>query len=490
MADKPDTIPSRLDPFKGNVGGLGTWLLSMSEQPLAVDYLLLASPDSALPKAEASWWEKTKAGFQSFFASFYEKYDQYGSDSKTSKEISVWVTSGRDQAQVIKNMIDSSFTPKTGVRVNLKLVASDVILSATVAGNGPDVALPVTNDLPVNYASRNALQDLSAFPGFAQVRRRFSDNAILPYAYNGGYYALPDQQTFPVLFYRKDILLDELGLKVPQTWDDIYAFIPMLQKHNLQFGLGNPTSAAGVTTLSPNSAFSMLLYQRGSHFYTDDEQASGLDSETAIQSFKQWTELYVNYKLPLQIDFANRFRTGEMPIGISDYTDYNKLSVFAPEIKGLWDFAPVPGIRSADGSVHREVASNGTAAVMFKQTKNKDDAWAFLDWWTSKETQLAFGRQMEIRLGPSARYPTANLDALGQLPWPTKDYITLMEQMKWARGIPEVPGGYFTGRHLDNAFRRVVIKGDDPRETMDNYVRAINDEITLKRKEFNLPYKK
>ncbi|WP_194232698.1 hypothetical protein [Paenibacillus donghaensis] len=113
-----------------------------------------------------------------------------------------------------------------------------------------------------------------------------------------------------------------------------------------------------------------------------------------------------------------------------------------------------------------------------------------MKWWTGKDTQIAYGRQMEIRMGASARYPTANKEALAQLPWPTQDLHKLQEQMQWVKGIPEVPGGYLTGRNIDNAFRRVVVQGEDPRETMDNYVRTMNEEITLKRKEFNLPTEK
>ena len=176
-----------------------------------------------------------------------------------------------------------------------------------------------------------------------------------------------------------------------------------------------------------------------------------------------------------------------MPIGIIDFTMYNKLSVFAPEIKGLWAFAPVPGTVAEDGSLRREVGSGGSASVMFKNAENKEGAWTFLKWWTGKEAQIAFGRQMEIRMGAAARYPTANMEALSALPWPTNDFQKLSEQMQWVRGIPEVPGGYLTGRNIDNAFRRVVVQGDDPRETLENYVRTMNEEITSKRKEFNLP---
>ena len=54
------------------------------------------------------------------------------------------------------------------------------------------------------------------------------------------------------------------------------------------------------------------------------------------------------------------------------------------------------------------------------------------------------------------------------------------------RRIPEVPGGYMTGRHLDNAFRLVYNETTNARETLYDYVQVINDEITKKRREFGL----
>lgn len=496
MADKPESVPSRVEAFKTNVGALSSWMLTVNEQPLSLDYLIVSSPGGKLPDPEAGAWLKLVSGTQSFIASFTENYDDFSNDEAVGN-ITVWVTSARDQAQVIKRLIDDKFTPKTGIHVNLKLVSADVLLPSTVAGKGPDVALQIGNDLPVNYASRSALQDLSSFPDFSSVKEQFNASALVPYEYSGAYYALPEQQTFPMLFYRKDIL-DELHLQVPQSWDDVYNMLPVLQKHNLQFGLpqkpldsfGNETVRTDIVTMAPNPALVMLLYQNQGQIYKDGGMAVDLDSETAIKQFKQWTDFYVNYKLPITVDFANRFRTGEMPIGIVDYTMYNKLSVFAPEIKGLWAFAPVPGTLGTDGKLHREVGSSGSATVMFKHAGNKDAAWEFMKWWTGKDTQIAYGRQMEIRMGASARYPTANKEALAQLPWPTQDLHKLQEQMQWVKGIPEVPGGYLTGRNIDNAFRRVVVQGEDPRETMDNYVRTMNEEITLKRKEFNLPTEK
>src|SRR5690606_30839642 len=201
-----------------------------------------------------------------------------------------------------------------------------------------------------------------------------------------------------------------------------------------------------------------------------------------------WTEYYTDYKLEREFDFANRFRTGEMPIGIMDYTVYNQLTVFAPEIRGMWGFVPVPGTVQEDGTIRRDAPSSGTAVIMLQKAKDKEAAWEFMKWWTREDTQVTFGREMEALRGAAARYPTANIAALDKLPWPVEDYENLKRQFEEVRGIPEVPGGYFTGRHLQNAFYKVVVSQKaEPREAIMDYVQYIHDEIRAKRKEFGLP---
>ena len=59
--------------------------------------------------------------------------------------------------------------------------------------------------------------------------------------------------------------------------------------------------------------------------------------------------------------------------------------------------------------------------------------------------------------------------------------------MAHTRGFPEIAGGYSTQRHLTNAVRKVINTKEDQRETLLNYARTINEEIKIKRREFNLP---
>lgn len=491
MIEKPETIPRRLTNYKINTGGMGTWLLRAREIPLEIDAIYIASPDVELPKKGMNFFAELWHQIVSFFYSFVIDYNQIGdmSDGTETRHVEVWIGSGRDQANTIKAMIDETFTPETGIRVTLKLVQMQNLLPATLADQGPDVAMQIGNDVPVNYGMRNAAVDLTQFPDFWEVAERFRESALVPYEFEGGVYALPETQTFPMLFYRKDVLA-EIGLDVPQTWDDVKNLLAVLNKHRMAFALPlvHPAPNYPGENVPINPMFGTILLQNGGQFYRNDNKESDLDSRIGIESFKVWTEYYTDYKLEREFDFANRFRTGEMPIGIMDYTMYNQLTVFAPEIRGMWGFAPVPGTVQEDGTIRRDVPSSGTGVIMLQKAKDKEAAWEFMKWWTKEETQVTFGREMEGLMGAAARYPTANIAALDKLPWPVEDYENLKRQFEEVRGIPEVPGGYFTGRHLQNAFYKVVVNEDtEPREAIMDYVQYIHDEIRSKRKEFGLP---
>lgn len=188
----------------------------------------------------------------------------------------------------------------------------------------------------------------------------------------------------------------------------------------------------------------------------------------------------------MEYNAENRFRLGEMPLLIAPYTLYNTLTVFAPELRGEWGFAPVPGTRREDGTIDRTVPASGTAAVILSDTQDKEAAWEFVKWWTQAETQTRYALDLEALMGAAARYPAANPETLRSLPWPLEDYRKLEEQLRWVKGVPEVPGGYMVGRHLDNAFRRVVEKQAPVRETLLDYNRVMNEEIRAKRLELGL----
>ena len=498
MVKNTDNIPKMVSDFKTNVSALGTWISNAQSQPLQLDRIYVTEPDKGTDGKSSSFFAGLGHEFKKLFYSFIVDYNSIGNvaeESKDSKTITVWIGSGRDQANVIKSLIDEKFTPKTGINVNVQLVDMNTLLQATLADQGPDVALQVassngavvtsatgttnaSNDLPVNYGLRNAVVDLSEFEDCEEVMSRFRDSALEPFKYGDSLYALPETQNFQMMFYRKDIL-KELGIEIPKTWDEMKVVISELSKNQMTLGM-----------LPSELTFDSILYQNNGALYNNDFTASALNSENAINAFKQYCEFYTDYKLDRATSVEQRFRTGESPIIIADYTTYNVLEVSAPDIKGLWGFTTLPGIQNEDGTINNTTASTGLACMMMKKTKDKNSSWEFMKWWLSEEIQTQYGKEMEGLMGEAARYPTANVKAFANLPWPTDDYEALEEQFKNVKGIPQVPGSYYTWRNVNNAFYSVVVAEDDklmqPREALNEYVEYIDAEITNKRQEFGM----
>ncbi len=483
-----------LSSYKTNVRACGNWITQVLGMPLQVDRIYVHSAD-VQPRAEGeSWWNGLSHEAKRMYYSFIIDYNQVGNIADESSDgvvLTLWIGTGRDQANVIKALIDEKFTPATGISVNVQLVDMNTLLRATLSGEGPDVAIQVANtngiaggvlntgnDTPVNYGLREAVLDLTQFEDFEEVAARFAPASLVPFSFGGAAYALPDTMTFPMMFYRKDILA-EIGLEVPTNWDEVKVAMTILAKNQMEFGM-----------LPSEQIFAMLLFQNGGEYYTENGMASALDSDTAINVFKKYCEYYTDYKLDKATSTEERFRTGECPIIISDYTTYNNLQVSAPDIKGLWDFTVVPGTVQADGSINHATGASGLADIIMSATEHPEESWEFLKWWTSAEIQTLYGREMESLMGASARVATANKEALANLSWPMKDYKALVAQMEQVQGIPQVPGGYYTWRNVNNAFYTITTNtatnNTTPREALMDKVYYINAEIDYKRTEFGL----
>ena len=477
--------------YKVNMRATATWITQVLEQPLQLDRIYVYSPDQQVKTENTgffpSLWHEMKRLFYSFIIDYNQIGDVSSGDDATA--ITLWIGTGRDQANIIKALIDSTFTPQSNINVNVQLVDMNTLLRATLAGEGPDVAIQVPNtngiagavlttgnDTAVNYGIRNAVLNLRQFDDYDEVAARFSPSAMVQLEFYGKTYGLPETQTFPMMFYRKDILA-ELGMEVPQTWDDVKVAMTVLSKNQMEFGM-----------LPSEQIFAMLLYQNGGAYYNEEGSLSALDSEEAVNTFKQYCEYYTDYKLDKETSVEQRFRTGECPIIISDYTLYNNLQVSAPDIDGMWGIAPVPGRRMADGSIDRSVGSTGLTSLIMSATQEPEACWEFLKWWTSAETQTDFGYEMESLQGEAGRVPTANLEAFGNIAWKASDMEALLEQYQWVRGIPQVPGGYYSWRNVNNAFYTVTTDTDfaSPREELMDKVVLIDTELKYKWEEFGL----
>jgi len=477
MNKDSDTVASEFSYFKTNIGSLGTSQATMKQQPLKIDYFLLTAPSGDLPGANAGFFEDLFFHFKEFLYSFAIDYAGIGSieeKSDSQNTVKAWITSGRDQAQIIRSLASEKFTPQYNYRVNLELVSASSLLPATVAGIGPDVAIGVSTTAVIDYSMRNAAYNLKEFGDFAELEKDYYSASFIPLKYMGGVYAVPMSMSFNVMYYRKDIL-EDLGIELPKTWNDVVALSSVLSVNNMSFGL--PAS---------NQTFIMMLKQNNLEIYNEQATACLLDSTKAIDVFRIFTNFYNNYGFPVTYSLINRFRTGEIPIAVDSIGVYNSLEISAPEIKGLWDFAPVPGFVNEDSTVNNTSIVSGTATMLLKSAQNIKGGWEFIKWFSSAEIQSTYGRELESKLGTSGRYTSANKQALLSSCWNKDELEKITQQLEAISAVEQVPGGYYLTRNLDNAFRNAVYYDKKPMDVMFDYVYKINGELNDKRKELGL----
>ena len=549
-------IAANMSTLKSYLGTLGTWINNSKSSAMMVDSIWvipavqgaegIVADDSQLPKAKAGFFKSIFFEIKSFISSFFVNYDQMGLTTIPDEDalsIDVWLATGRDQSQIWRTMIDANsdnegYTYNTGTAVNLKLVTGGTLLPSILSRKGPDVYIGLGAADVINYAIREAVLGIggkaakqhldkdgnpifettyysykdengkvtttteyregekiyfTSNPFATAVEGNFASAAMDTVTLLGSSYGIPQTMSFAMMFYRMDVLAN-LGLEIPETWQQLLSILPVLQSNNMSIGV------------SYIDALDFMIYQSGESMwkYTDesvyDSKYAGarinLDDPDVLKTFDFTCRLYTDFSFPVSYDASNRFRTGEMPIIIGGYSGiYNTLTVYATEIEGLWEFCSLPGMeRTENGEtfINYDSLANISASVILYGCQGAEllASWQFLQWQTRADIQANYGNRMVALIGPSAKYETANLNAIKDLSWTAKEKAAIMNQMDHLSSIVNYPGSYIINRYTQFAFLDAVNESADPIDALSSYIEAINSEIARKRKEFNLWYPK
>jgi len=498
LAEEPEDLPRRMSEFSTGSNSaarmLAQQLTDMAINDLSIDQIYLYQASAELPR-KANWFQNTWAGIERFFTSFVkEDYSAGAATEKTWKDetgkeqpvIQVWMGRSRQYVETLQNMIDTQFTPETGIKVNLSLMPdANKLVLANAAGTAPDVVLSLQYVVPSYLNIRGALYDLTQFEDFGEVAQRFSSGLFVPYTLKDGVYAMPETVNFWVMFYRKDIL-ESLKIEVPNSMDEVKLILPELQRRSMNFYF--PT--AGMVGMKVFPGTLPLILQSGGSIYDTTVGDTTLDSEISLKGFREMTELFTVYNMPTDVPspgFYQQFRDGTLPIGIADLATYNLLLNAAPELDGLWDIALFPGLTNEEGEVERWTTGGAETMAIMSAAEDHDrldESWAFLKWWSSAEVQSQFGNLLQSTYGSEYIWPTANTQAFSELPLRSAHKKVIIEQMEWMTEAPWVLGTYMLERELSNAFISVTADGVEARRAMDTAVKRINRETYRKLEEF------
>ncbi len=470
-----------------NYTTLSSWLSEMKKLPVSIDEMRLSYAGNDAEFKNGGFFEKFSFEVLRLYSSFVNDYTLYDESDKEGTTLKMWVNWGRDQTMALNSLIQDSFTAEKGINVNLQIVSASLI-NGLLANNFPDVQLHLSRTDPVNYGMRGALLDLTQFDDYKDVLTRFQEGADMPYWYNGALYAIPDTQSFFCMFYRTDVF-EDLGLTVPRTWEEFLYCATIIQRYNMNVYVPYiqittaTTVNAGIGSLH---LYPSMMQQNGLELYNEKQNATAIDSVKAIQVFEEWTEMYTDYGYQKEADFYNRLRNGSMPLGISPYATYMTLYSAAPEIDGRWAVANVPGVLDEKtGEINHTIAGSGSGCAIVKASSHHNEAWEFLKWWTSAETQTRYSNNVESILGMLGRVATANVEAFNNLAWDPDDLIALNDQWAQVKELPEVPGSYYTTRAIDQAFWSVINDGINAKDAINKWSIVADNEIARKIKEYS-----
>ena len=425
MLDRPYTAHQYIKDYYTNYCTVSSWLYEMASMPLAIDEIQIVPHDTEFNGDKAGFFEKLSFGFQRFCNSFTRDYRSISAVQDTQKTIRLWVNWGRDQAMILNSLIQDSFVPETGIGVQLEIVNATLVK---------------------------------------------------------GILSLPDTQTFFSMFYRSDVF-EELGLTVPETWEDFIHAATVIQRNNMQVYI--PYTTISTTTsvdtgLGNLNLYATMMAQSGLPIYNDSRTATAINTPAAISVFEHWTRLYTDYKFLKEADFYNRFSVGTMPLGIAPYTLYLTLSQAASGIQGRWSVEPVPSFTSEN----KAITGAGTGCAIVAKSSHVDEAWEFLKWWTSAQTQARYSRNLESVLGLVGRHPTATVEAFADLAWEPEVRNNLMAQWENVEELPEIPGSYYLTRAIDQAFWAVVTGESNGKDAILKWSEVADAEISRKIKEY------
>lgn len=264
------------------------------------------------------------------------------------------------------------------------------VIQATAAGQGPDI-VNVYTDLVARHAAANTLMPLNS--RLAQLSVTEQAGYLVPLdslKFDGKVLILPWEARVWLLWYRSD-LLEQAKLSVPATLEAMgVAGGKIANEHLMGFTFG--ASAAGLGA-GVYQIVTPLLWGAGGDLL-DKNGAAAFASQAGVKTVGFLRDLITKYHAtkPTIVSLADydvmasckAGTTGMAILGSYLLTAARSGSAAGASIRT----APVPGWSSTPSPARLAAQCLGIGAT----SANPDGAWAFMQYYTSPESQLAFAK--------------------------------------------------------------------------------------------------
>lgn len=333
----------------------------------------------------------------SMFTGCGSKSDSKKSDSKSGeKTLEVWVPPLDDATEKNWGDLLKDWEKENDCKVNLTVIPWDkyeeTYTTALNSGEGPDVGY-MYNEMFPTYIDAGAVEDMSSYV-------TDEDKKEYKYLSNGnmmdGQYGWPLVTGVPFVLYYNEDILNALGEKAPETWDDFARICQEATKDTdgdgkvdqYGFACGMNTSDIGAMQIL-NAYYYSALWQNGGQVYNDDLKSVSFADEAGKEAVT-WLKGLTSYmnedfmSLSWSDAFSNVFGAGKAAFGItrSSQTDGTTFAETYPDLN--WNF--VTSLKNKDFGTFGAT----DCLTQMSACEDKDLAMDFIKYVTGSEFMTAY----------------------------------------------------------------------------------------------------
>lgn len=333
----------------------------------------------------------------SMFTGCGSKSDSKKSDSKSGeKTLEVWVPPLDDATEKNWGDLLKDWEKENDCKVNLTVIPWDkyeeTYTTALNSGEGPDVGY-MYNEMFPTYIDAGAVEDMSSYV-------TDEDKKEYKYLSNGnmmdGQYGWPLVTGVPFVLYYNEDILNALGEKAPETWDDFARICQEATKDTdgdgkvdqYGFACGMNTSDIGAMQIL-NAYYYSALWQNGGQVYNDDLKSVSFADEAGKEAVT-WLKGLTSYmnedfmSLSWSDAFSNVFGAGKAAFGItrSSQTDGTTFAETYPDLN--WNF--VTSLKNKDFGTFGAT----DCLTLMSACEDKDLAMDFIKYVIGSEFMTAY----------------------------------------------------------------------------------------------------
>src|SRR6478735_3446691 len=289
--------------------------------------------------------------------------------------------------------------------------SSAKLLTATRAGNAPDVSVVEYQTLPAMIVG-DVAADITKYVG-DDVKKSFTDSTWGLTTFNDAIYGIP-QDVGPMAFVYNQKRLDELGVPVPTTWAEFKTAAQAVHT-------ADPSAYLATFNTSEFGFFAGMAQQAGAKWWSvdGDKWTVGIDDEASQQVADYWQDLIDNDLIKVEDlltpQWNQEVNAGQILSWASALWAPGVIYGVAESMAGQWAMAPLPQWTPGDSKVAYQ---GGSAVVVTTSSKHPKEAAEFAAWINSSDE----GAGIQLETG---QYPASTL---GQTKAETSEPPLLMPQ--------------------------------------------------------------